>query len=143
MSEDDCPKCGAHRYSGGWCPPEKQPCPFDHKTSFTPETVTIPLEQYEQDMDVLAKLRQENERLRAALEEASINLPDCPNHALHRILEALSQSANPALEGTEKADTQINETTLRDLMRSPRYWRDRDPELVAKVRDGFRRLYPD
>ena len=31
-----------------------------------------------------------------------------------------------------------------DLMRDPRYWRDRDPELIAEVTNIFRQLYqPD
>lgn len=34
------------------------------------------------------------------------------------------------------------ESELRALMRDPRYWRDRDPTVVARVTDGFQRLYP-
>ena len=30
---------------------------------------------------------------------------------------------------------------LIGLMRSPAYWRDRDPEIVRTVRTGFKRLY--
>jgi hypothetical protein len=30
---------------------------------------------------------------------------------------------------------------LIGLMRSPAYWRDRDPEIVRTVRAGFKRLY--
>jgi hypothetical protein len=30
---------------------------------------------------------------------------------------------------------------LIGLMRSPAYWRDRDPAVVRTVREGFRRLY--
>jgi hypothetical protein len=30
---------------------------------------------------------------------------------------------------------------LIGLMKSPAYWRDRDPEVVRAVRTGFRRLY--
>jgi hypothetical protein len=30
---------------------------------------------------------------------------------------------------------------LIGLMRSPAYWRDRDPEVVRTVRTGFKRLY--
>ncbi len=30
---------------------------------------------------------------------------------------------------------------LIGLMRSPAYWRDRDPEVVRTVRAGFKRLY--
>jgi hypothetical protein len=36
-----------------------------------------------------------------------------------------------------------NEEDLHKMMRDPRYWRDRDPALLAKVTEGFRQLYPD
>lgn len=32
---------------------------------------------------------------------------------------------------------------LKGMMRDPRYWRDQDPAHVARVREGFRRLYGD
>lgn len=35
-----------------------------------------------------------------------------------------------------------SEENLQQMMRDPRYWRDRDSEFVARVTDGFRRLYP-
>jgi hypothetical protein len=35
------------------------------------------------------------------------------------------------------------EADLYKLMRDPRYWRDRDPALIAKVTEGFRQLYPE
>ncbi|AWU95183.1 hypothetical protein DM194_10745 [Azospirillum ramasamyi] len=34
------------------------------------------------------------------------------------------------------------ESELRTLMRDPRYWRDRDPAVIARVTEGFQRLYP-
>ncbi|BAI70822.1 hypothetical protein AZL_001840 [Azospirillum sp. B510] len=34
------------------------------------------------------------------------------------------------------------EGELRTLMRDPRYWRDRDPAVIARVTEGFQRLYP-
>jgi len=34
-----------------------------------------------------------------------------------------------------------SEEQLVEMMRDPRYWRDRDPEFVARVTEGFRRLY--
>lgn len=37
----------------------------------------------------------------------------------------------------------ISEKSLREMMRDPRYWNDQDPDYVRKVRDGFRRLFPD
>jgi len=29
------------------------------------------------------------------------------------------------------------------MMRDPRYWRERDPEIIQKVTKGFSRLYPE
>ena len=40
------------------------------------------------------------------------------------------------------APTGASETDLRQLMRDPRYWRERDPNVVAQVRDGYEKLYP-
>ncbi|CCQ72344.1 hypothetical protein [Magnetospira sp. QH-2] len=37
----------------------------------------------------------------------------------------------------------LNEDDLRKMMDDPRYWRDHDESYVAKVTDGFKRLYPD
>ncbi len=36
----------------------------------------------------------------------------------------------------------ISEGDLKEMMRDPRYWRERDPAVVGKVRDGFKRLFP-
>lgn len=33
------------------------------------------------------------------------------------------------------------EDELKEMMRDPRYWRDRDPSFVARVREGFRQIY--
>ena len=41
-----------------------------------------------------------------------------------------------------EAEQATAEAQLRDMMRDPRYWRDRDPGHVAKVASGFGRLYP-
>lgn len=59
--------------------------------------------------------------------------------ALHRMMTgaepaALSMPAAPAPGGSE--------AELQALMRDPRYWRERDPALVARVTEGFQRLYP-
>lgn len=37
----------------------------------------------------------------------------------------------------------LDETALKSMMRDPRYWRDRDPAVVAQVKEGFRRLFPE
>lgn len=30
---------------------------------------------------------------------------------------------------------------LREVMKDPKYWRERDPEYVKKIEEGFRKLY--
>lgn len=59
--------------------------------------------------------------------------------ALYRMMSgtepsALAMPANPAGGG---------EGELQALMRDPRYWRERDPSVVARVTEGFQRLYPN
>ncbi|CAO3417664.1 capsid assembly protein [Azospirillum endophyticum] len=49
---------------------------------------------------------------------------------------ALSMAADRPAGGGE------GEAELRALMRDPRYWRERDPAVIARVTDGFQRLYP-
>jgi hypothetical protein len=58
-------------------------------------------------------------------------------------LESMMQNGDPALtRGTRSDDPALNEEQLVGMMRDPRYWKKRDPEFLAKVTDGFRRLYP-
>jgi hypothetical protein len=58
-------------------------------------------------------------------------------------MHQMMQAPEPAvLHDGEAAQAAPDETTLSQMMRDPRYWRDRDPDVIAKVTDGFRRLYP-
>lgn len=60
--------------------------------------------------------------------------------ALYRMMQAgkpLSQQSDPA------AETSMDETSLRSMMRDPKYWRDKDPAFVKKVSDGFRQVFAD
>jgi hypothetical protein len=59
--------------------------------------------------------------------------------AMHQMMQAPEPAVLHDGEGAQAAP---DETTLSQMMRDPRYWRDRDPDLIAKVTDGFRRLYP-
>jgi Phage T7 capsid assembly protein len=59
--------------------------------------------------------------------------------ALHEMMRAREPSV---LGRSDDAEPGATEADLRSLMRDPRYWRDRDPALVAKVTEGFKRLYP-
>lgn len=60
--------------------------------------------------------------------------------ALHRMMTA---SEPAALRAAAEAQPAGSEADLHKMMRDPRYWRDRDPALLAKVTEGFRRMYPD
>ena len=60
--------------------------------------------------------------------------------AMHRMM----QHGEPGfLSRNGPAGPAVDEAALRSLMNDPRYWRDHDPSVIAKVQDGFQRLYPD
>lgn len=59
--------------------------------------------------------------------------------ALHRMMG----SGEPGLGARAGAGAGLSEEALRAMIRDPRYWRERDPALVARVADGYRRLYPE
>lgn len=58
--------------------------------------------------------------------------------SLYRMMAA----DEPGVARTGAPDTGVDEKGLRALMQDPRYWREQDPALVAKVRQGFEQLYP-
>jgi len=78
---------------------------------------------------------------------------DAPGHAFDpadiiRHLEEAADSAAQYLEGVEgwlskqaKFPKEKAETDLHAKMRDPRYWRDRDPDFVAEVIEGYRQLF--
>ncbi|WP_247887164.1 hypothetical protein [Azospirillum sp. SYSU D00513] len=59
--------------------------------------------------------------------------------ALHRMMTGAEPSALARPPGPSAGD---GDAELQALMRDPRYWRDRDPAIVARVTEGFQRLYP-
>ena len=59
--------------------------------------------------------------------------------AMHQMMQAREPEVLGEGQGAQAAPS---ETGLSQMMRDPRYWRDRDPDLIAKVTEGFRRLYP-
>lgn len=77
------------------------------------------------------------------------NLPESVFNALASsyegicALESMMQGGDPALSHGERgSDAALSEDQLVGMMRDPRYWKKRDPEFLAKVTDGFKRLYP-
>jgi hypothetical protein len=61
--------------------------------------------------------------------------------ALYRMMKGQEPSLTPDAFG--KGAEGGNEDNLRQMMRDPRYWRERDPQYVAKVTEGFQRIYKD
>ncbi len=59
--------------------------------------------------------------------------------ALHKMMSG----NEPGLVRGEGAGGALTEESLREMTRDPRYWRDLDPGVVARVTEGFKRLYPD
>ena len=58
-------------------------------------------------------------------------------------LERMMGHGEPFLgAGGNASGLGFSEGDLKEMMRDPRYWRERDPAVVGKVRDGFKRLFP-
>jgi Phage T7 capsid assembly protein len=59
--------------------------------------------------------------------------------AMHQMMQAREPSVLQDADGPRGA---FDEAALAQMMRDPRYWRDRDPAFVAEISAGFKRLYP-
>lgn len=58
--------------------------------------------------------------------------------ALHRMMK----NGEPNLQrGATKMSGSLDEVELTSMMRDPKYWRDKDPAFIAKVTQGFEKLY--
>ncbi len=58
--------------------------------------------------------------------------------SLYRMMKA----EEPGMSRTsEPAGAKQGELELQSMMRDPKYWRDQDPSFVAKVTEGFHKLY--
>ncbi|MEQ8966188.1 MAG: hypothetical protein RID91_10210 [Azospirillaceae bacterium] len=60
--------------------------------------------------------------------------------ALYRMMAA---QAEPGALDPDTAGPGGDRDAVEALMRDPRYWRDKDPGVVAKVTEGFKRMYPE
>ncbi|TCH97966.1 hypothetical protein EJV46_12175 [Roseococcus sp. SYP-B2431] len=55
-------------------------------------------------------------------------------------LERMMQGNEPGLARDAAPPATMDEGELRRMMRDPRYWRQREPEFVKRVTEGFRKL---
>ena len=60
---------------------------------------------------------------------------------INRKLLAVLAEYRKSLAQCGPARKDLTDENLRQLMRDPRYWRDRDPEYVRKIENGFKKLY--
>jgi len=60
--------------------------------------------------------------------------------ALHNMM---TKGEPGLLDGAAATGGGLSESGLREMMNDPRYWRDHDPAIADKVRNGFRSLFPD
>lgn len=58
--------------------------------------------------------------------------------ALHAMMKG-EKPATPTPRIEKKSA--VDENDLHSLMRSPKYWKEKDPTVVAKVTEGFKKLY--
>ncbi len=57
--------------------------------------------------------------------------------AMHEMMKV----REPDLVGEMRDLGAVDERMLDEMVRDPRYWRDRDPDFIARVTDGFKRLF--
>ncbi|MDB5413768.1 MAG: hypothetical protein JWR10_2103 [Rubritepida sp.] len=55
-------------------------------------------------------------------------------------LERMMRGEEPRMERESTAPEALDEGELRRMMRDPRYWRQREPDFVKRVTEGFRKL---
>ena len=53
----------------------------------------------------------------------------------------MMQSMEPHVETQKNESENLTDSDLRRMMRDPKYWRDKDPEYVRKIENGFKKLY--
>lgn len=59
-------------------------------------------------------------------------------------LQRMMKGEEPGLSRkSEPTGNKEGELELQSMMRDPKYWRDQDPSFVAKVTQGFQKLYGD
>lgn len=57
--------------------------------------------------------------------------------ALYRMMKG-DEPSLPRGAGTESSSQELD---LQSMMRDPKYWRDQDPSFIAKVTEGFQKIY--
>lgn len=61
--------------------------------------------------------------------------------ALYAMMKGEEPSVSRSAPVSDRGAGDLND--LKSMMRDPKYWRDKDPAFVAKVTDGFKKMYKD
>lgn len=61
--------------------------------------------------------------------------------ALYHLMQNKEPSLGGGLSRQSGALNSLDRNSLRAMMRDPKYWRDKDPEMVKRVTEGFSELY--
>jgi len=56
-------------------------------------------------------------------------------------IHKMMQSMEPSIRTEKNVSENISDANLRDMMRDPKYWRDKDSEYIRKIETGFKKLY--
>jgi hypothetical protein len=59
--------------------------------------------------------------------------------ALHRMMQSEEPGLKP--KSQDRNAPSSDALDLQSMMRDPKYWRDKDPSFVAKVTEGFQKVY--
>ncbi|MFV0627157.1 MAG: capsid assembly protein [Alphaproteobacteria bacterium] len=58
-------------------------------------------------------------------------------------LYRMMSSGEPTLSRGGVPKSEMSEEKLREMMKDPKYWRDKESSYIAKIQEGFQRLYPE
>ncbi|MDR2413088.1 MAG: hypothetical protein LBD50_02660 [Rickettsiales bacterium] len=53
----------------------------------------------------------------------------------------MMRGMEPDVRTEKNSAANLSDADLRQMMRDPKYWRDRDPEYVRRIESGFKKLY--
>jgi hypothetical protein len=65
----------------------------------------------------------------------------CSTHQGICSLYKMMKSSEPKISTDKNGAEDLSENDLKNMMRDPKYWRDRDPEFVRTIETGFKKLF--
>lgn len=124
---------------------------INHEITRAAQEETLLQETYQAE---LAKLGEKGkDRIEAVNSFMKSNLTDKQFEAIKSIattaegIRAVETLMSLSKDSTPKRDENgggeaVTQESLDAIMRDPKYWRDRDPDYMAKVQEGYKKLYP-